>query len=215
MTPTQILASAKNKYNAVGDTFFSEAELLDFLFEACLDMAKNVPNLIEATYSTSTVANQQDYSYPTNTVTIKRITYAGQKLKPITMREDDSITGLDQSTTSTGTPQYYFIFNETISLRPIPSAVATLKIYSYNEPSSLVIGSSLEIPTQFHMDLVNFMVSAMAAKDSNLDMAIYYDNKWQKAIADCKKVIQRRKRGDSFNTVQDEDSMIEGYLGVV
>lgn len=215
MTPTQVLTNARNKYNAIGDSFWSDSELLDLLYEACLNMAQKVPNIIEAVYSTSTVASQQEYAYPTNTIQIKRITYDGKKLKPITLREDDSLTGLNQTTSSTGAPQYYFIWNEVISLRPIPSAVATLKIYSFNEPATLTIGSSIEIPTLFHQDLVNFMVSAMAAKDSNGAMSLYYDKKWESAIIDAKKWVQRKKRGDSFSVVQDEDMMVEGYLGIV
>ena len=165
MTVTQVLTAARNKYNAVGDSFFSDSELLTLLHEACIQINKKA-KIIEATYSTSTVASQQEYAYPTNTVEIKRVTYDGRKLEPISFQDDDLITGYDQDTTSTGTPSTYFIWNETISLRPVPSAVGTLKIYSFNEPSELTVSSTIEIPSLFHMDLVNFMVSEMAAKEA-------------------------------------------------
>lgn len=214
MTPTEIETAARNRYNSVGDSFFSQNEILDLMWDACLDMTREC-NLIERVYTTSTVASQQEYSYPTSTISIKRITYDGKKLKPITMREDDAITGLNQSTTSEGTPQYYFVWNETIYLRPIPSSVATLKIFTYNEPSEITTTSTLEIPTQFHMDLVDYIVSEMAAKDSNLDIAKWYAEKWEKSKLDIKKWQRKRLRGDSFATVQDEEAMIEGYLGIV
>lgn len=214
MTPTQIETTARNKYNAIGDNFFSQDEILTYMYEACVELARHA-QMIETTYTTSTVASQQEYSYPTNTIAIKRITYDGKKLKPITFREDDSITGLNQSTTSTGTPQYYAIWNETIYLRPIPSAVASLKIFSYNEPSALTISSTLEIPTQFHMDIVNFIVSEMASKDLNYTAADRYLQKWEKAKIEARKWQRRKNRGDSFSTVQDEDMMVEGYLGIV
>ncbi len=214
MTPTEIETAARNRYNSVGDSFFSQDEILDLMWDACLDMTREC-NLIERVYTTSTVASQQEYSYPTSTISIKRITYDGKKLKPITMREDDAITGLNQSTTSEGTPQYYFVWNETIYLRPIPSSVATLKIFTYNEPSELTNTSTLEIPTQFQMDLVDYIVSEMAAKDSNFEAAQYYANKWERSKMDIKKWQRKRLRGDSFASVQDEDQLIEGYLGIV
>jgi len=214
MTPTQIINAARNKYNAIGDSFYSDQELLDLLYEGCLDLTKKVPDIIEAIYSTTSVASQQEYDFPTNTIKIKRITYAGRKLKPITMREDDSITGLNQASTSEGTPQYYFVWNNTISLRPIPSTSSdTIKIYSLNEPAALTISSTLEIPTQFHMDLVNFILTGMCAKDSNANMLVYYEKKWSEAVNEAKKWVKKTKRGDSFAAVQDEDSMFEGYLG--
>lgn len=208
MTPTQILTAARNRYNAIGDNFWSDDELLGLLYDACLDLTRE-SFLIERTYSTSTVASQQEYSYPTDTIAIKRITYDGKKLIPITMREDDQITGLDQDTTSTGTPTYYFIWNETISLRPIPSDVGTLKIYSYNEPAELLISSTLEIPTQFHMDTVNYLVSEMAAKDKSFSHAKWYLEKWEKAKLRAKAFARKQKRGDAMAHVMDEESNYE------
>lgn len=208
MTPTQILTSAKQRYNAVGDSFWSDDELLGLLYDACLDMTRESLS-IERTYSTSTVASQQEYAYPTDTISIKRITYEGRKLTQINMREDDRITGLNQSTTSTGTPAFYFIWNETISLRPIPSAVGTLKIYSYNEPAVLTISSTLEIPTQFHMDTVNYIVSEMASKDMNFKKAEYYAAKWEKAKLNAKKFARKQKRGDAMAHVMAEENTYE------
>lgn len=214
MTPTQIETAARNRYNAISDSFWSQDEILNLLYGACLDLSRECL-LIERSYTTSTVASQQEYAYPTSAIAIKRVSYDGKKLKPITMREDDSITGLNQSTTATATPQYYFIWNQTISLRPIPSSVGTLKIYTYNEPSAITITSTLEIPTQFHMDLVDYIVGEMAAKDLNFTAAQYYQAKWEKAKIAAKRWAKRKNRGDSFNVVQDEDMMIEGYLGIV
>jgi hypothetical protein len=208
MTPTQILTAAKNRYNAIGDNFWSDDELLGLLYDACLDLTRE-SFLIERTYSTSTVASQQEYAYPTDTIAIKRITYDGKKLIPITLREDDQITGLDQDTTSTGDPTYYFIWNETISLRPIPSTVGTLKIYSYNEPAELLISSTLEIPTQFHMDTVNYIVSEMAAKDKSFNHAKWYLDKWEKTKLRAKAFARKQKRGDAMAHVQDEESNYE------
>lgn len=214
MTPTQIETAARNRYNSVGDSFFSSAEILDLMWDACLDMTRET-NLIERIYTSSTVASQQEYAFPDSTISIKRITYEGKKLKPITFREDDAITGLNQSTTSTGTPQYYYQWNGSIFLRPIPSDIGTLKIFSFNEPEVLTSTSVLEVPLQFHMDLVDYIVSEMAAKDSNFEAAKYYQAKWERSLAEIKKWQRKKLRGDSFASVQDEEALIEGYLGIV
>ena len=214
MTPTQILTAARNKYNSVGDSFYSDAELLSLLWEACNTLA-NECFLIERTYSTSTVANQQEYSYPSNTIAIKRITYNGNKLKPITFREDDTLSLNNQTTTATGTPQFYAIWNETLYLRPVPSAVGTLKVFAYVEPQELSITSSLETPTQTHMPCVNYLVSEMCAKDENLVMAKFYADKWAEDLNRIKRWQQKKRRGDAFNTVLCEEQLQETILGQV
>lgn len=216
MTTQDLVTAIRRQYNSVGDSFFSDEEILNLIYQACLDMnAECEGKLIERVYTTSTVASQQEYTYPTNTMSIKRITYEGKKLTPIDFREDDAITGLNQSTSSEGSPQYYSIFNETIYLRPIPSDVGTLKIFSFNEPASLTISSTLEIPTQFHMNLREYVLTEMAAKDSNSNAVTYYLNQWNNSKARARKWTMTRKRADGFASVKDEADLIENYLGVV
>lgn len=214
MTPSAIEEAARRRYNSVGDSFWSSEEILELLYDACLELAQETL-CIERTYSTNTVAGTQEYAFPTNTIAIKRVTYNGQKLKFIDMREDDAVTGLDMSTTSQGTPQYYFVWNETISLRPIPNEAATLKIWTFNEPSSLTTTSTLEIPSLFHMKLVSYILTEMAAKDSNAVAARFYAEKWEKAKLDVKRWMQKRKRRDSFAVVKDDEQLVEAYLGFV
>ena len=211
MTPTEIETSARNKYNSIGDSFFSTSEILDYMWEGCLELTREA-KLIERVYTSSTVIAQQEYSYPTTTMSIKRITYEGRKLLPIDFVQDDSITGFNAATTAQGNPQYYFEFNETIYLRPIPSAVGTLKIFSYNEPEKILTTSVLEIPVQFQSSLVNFIVSEMAAKDSNFSASKHYSDRWEKAKLDIKKWQRLRLRGDSFSTVKDESQFLNNFL---
>lgn len=215
MTPTQIETRARSKYNAIGDSYFSQEEILDFIYQGCIELAQDAL-VIEATpQSTSTVIGQRSYAYPTNAVSIKRITYEGKKLKKINFREDDIITGLNQSTADQGTPQYYSIWNDVIYLRPIPAAVGTLVIYSYKEPSTITITSTIEIPTRYHMSLVDFAVKEMALKDSNVNVADRLQARWDKFVLKAKASERKKERGDSFSAVQDEEMMSEGFFGIV
>lgn len=214
MTPTEIETWARQRYNAIGDTFWSQAEILNYMTGACMRAARRC-GLIERTYTSTTVASQQEYDFPTNTIAIKRVTWNGIKLKPITMREDDAVTGLNMTTTATGTPQYYWVWNYTIALRPIPNDAQSLKIWSVNTPSALTITSTLEIPSQFHEDLIHYINREMALKDSNFNAAKSYGELWEQSLIEMDKWQKKRKRTDGFGTVQDEDQLVEGYFGIV
>jgi len=218
MTPAELETHARRRYNASGDTFFSQEEILSYLYHACLNMAREAL-VIERTYTTTTVAGTQEYSYPTNTISIKRVTYNGSKLQPITFREDDALTGYNQGTSTQGTPQYYAIWNETLYLRPIPDSAVTLKVFSYSEPQSISITSTLEVPSLFHMDLLDFVNAEMAAKDENWRKADYYMDQWMnnplKGLQAAKRWSQKKKRGDSFAGVQDEERLGVSILGMV
>lgn len=214
MTPTEIETIARQKYNAVGDTFFSQDEVLSYMYEASLRLAQEAL-LIEATTTTSTVAGTQAYNYPTRTISIKRVTYDDVKLQPITMREDDSITGSQAAFTTQGTPTYYFVWDSQIYLRPIPDAVETLKIFTFNEPATIAISDTLEIPSLFHADIVNYCVAQMAAKDSNINKSTLYFNQWELAVQRAVKFAAQSKRGDAAAHVTDEEFTPNTILGAV
>ena len=214
MTPTTLEAYIRQRHNSVGDTFWSSQEILDLVWAACLEMAREAL-VIENVYTTTTVAGTQAYSYPTNTIAIKRITYDGAKLQMIDMREDDQITGQYQTSTSQGNSQYYYVWNDTIYLRPVPSSAVTLKIFSFNEPQQLTTTSSLEIPSQFHIDTVDYVLSCMHGKEKNFEGAQYYKGLWDARLIKIKQWQRKRLRADGFASVKDMDSISSSFLGVV
>ena len=215
MTGTELEALARQKYNAVSDTFFSSAEILDYLNEASQTMAAEC--LLIETYNTSTttVASTQSYAFPTRVTGVKRVTYNGGKLRPINMREDDMLTLNNQATTSSGTPQYYWIWSDTIYLRPIPDGAQTLAIWGYKSPADLTAGGTSEIPTRFQRDLTTYALIQMCAKDQNYSGASYYKEQWEMALSKAKRWASKRKVHDAFPVVQDEESQAVTILGVV
>lgn len=205
MTPTQIEEAARNRYNAVGDTNWSSAELQFLMYGACLEMVRDCGLVIERVFTTSTVAGTQDYDYPSYVLSVKRVTYDGLKLAPYTHRDDDSITLSNQAATDQGSPQYYTLWNNVISLRPLPDSVKVLKIYSVNEPQPIVTASTLEVPTFTHMNIVDYVVAQMAAKDLNFQMAQFYMNMWEGHKIAITKKLRLMKVSDAFKVVQAEE----------
>ena len=212
MTPSAVEEAARQRYNAVNETFWSQDEIFTLEYLASQEMALET-KCIERTYTTTTVASTQEYAYPTNVISIKRVTYNGAKLAPIDLRRMDSLTLNTSSTTVTGTPDYYAEWNGTLILFPTPDAAQTLKVYSFNEPQVITVSSTLEIPTAFHGRLVNYILSEMYAKDKDFPSAKYYKDLWLKDIQEVKRWIARRRRGDSFATVVDESSLQNTILG--
>ena len=212
MTPSQIEQAARERYNSVGDRFYSQAEILQLIFDAEMELARECLT-IEETYTTSTVADQREYAIPTNCHTIRRVEYSGRKLTPIAFVEDDALTANNMTTTASGTPEYYSVWGDAIYLRPIPSAVGTLKIYSYDEPTLPAVTSTLKTPSIFHNGLINFVVGQMCAKDENAKMVSYYMGKWEADKAFALRYMKKRRRGDGFASVKDEESLPTTMLG--
>lgn len=215
MTPAQIETAARQLYNSVNDTFWSSSEILGIIYRACLELYTECGIVIETTFSSSTVIGTREYAFPTNAKAIKRVEYNGKKLFPITLRDDDSITLQNQSTTDQGEPEYYEIWNSTIMLRPIPSEVGTLTVFANCEPQEITASTTtMEVPSFTHGAIVEYVTAQMAYKDKNFAMHDALESKWLNVhIPRIKKRIRFNKRGDGFAVVQSEELLPHGSLG--
>jgi len=213
MTPSEIELAARQRYNAVNDTFWSQSEIFGLIYAACSEVCSEGYS-IERRYSSTTVVGTQEYDFPTNAIAIKRITYNGAKLTKIDMIEDDALTGLNQQTTDQGTPLNYWIWDRTISLRPVPDAAQTLRLWTYNTQGPITDATTtIELPESQHARLINYVLSGMAAKDTNFTAADWYRNLWEKDKIEIRKTMRRIQRADKFTTVKDEDlSIVENVV---
>ncbi len=215
MTPDEIQAAARRKYNAVSDTFYTDSFFYDLIYEAETELAEEAQT-IQKVYSASSVASQREYSWPTNAIAIKRLEYDGNKLRLATFRQDDAQTLSDASTTETGTPDFYQLWDRTIYLRPIPDTSSlTIKIYSYDMPSLQSTGNAnLDTPVHYHKDIVNFCVGYLAAKNQDMNTAQMYQGLWQRAVERAKKWQRKRMMADQFKRVQNVDDLPATSLGL-
>lgn len=216
MTPQQVEEAARRRYNAVNSSYWTQDEVFKLIYDAELTLAVEARVIENTNSSTSTVAGTQGYAFPTNCIAIKRLEYNGTKLKPVSMREDDALTLNNSVDTTQGTPQYYFEWNNTVYLRPIPDAVQTLKFYQYEMPTLLTTASTtLSVPTRCHMHLVDYVGAVMAEKDGNFSMADRMMKRWEEYVEREKRFTAKKKRTDGFAVVKDEESLAETILGSV
>lgn len=210
MTPAQIETAARRKYNSTSSSFYASAEIYDLIYQAECEIARET-KMLEGYTTTTTTSGTQTYSFPTGVLEVRRVEYNGAKIQRIDQREDDAITLLNSTTTATGTPLYYFVWNSTLYLRPIPdSSSATLKIWYFKEPALVTTASqTLEVPALFHMCIVDYIASEFAAKDQNFETAQYYRDIWyQSHLPAMKRWVAKARSNDAFKVVKDEEHLV-------
>ena len=206
MTPTELEDYARSLYNATGDTFFTQAEIQNHIYAACMVLAREAM-CIERSYDATTTADQEEYAFPSNALGLKRIEVDGFKLMPITFRDRDRLVGANTTTLATGTPAYYVLWGESFYLYPIPDSALEMTVFTYNEPQPITTTSTLEVPTRFHLDIADYVVAQMALKDSEPQKHTLYMQKWERSVARAKALTRKMKRTDSFATVQNIDEL--------
>ena len=210
MTPVQLETAARARYNATNDPFFTQAMVLDIIYQAQMEMALEA-HVIERTYSTTSTISVREYSYPTNAIAIRRVEYNGVKLMPSQLEYDPKTN----TTAPTGTPGSYAIWNGELILFPTPAATAdVIKVFTYNEPQPVTASSTLEVPTKYHLKMIDFILSIFYAKDQNEQMATYHRNLWERSISIIKRSQAKDKYGDQLAVVRDAAST-PAYPGIV
>lgn len=209
MTPTDLETIVRQRYNAVGDTFFPQAEIFFFFYKAQVELAVEF-NCIERVYETVTVDAQRAYDWPERALKIARITYDGEKLIPNDFMSDDTYTGNNENETITGRPQYYQQWGDALYLRPIPGTTEAgiqLKLYTFDMPSIPVANGTLDVPAVYHPFLADYALWAMCMQDQNAAIADRFLNAWvsNKKLVDS---LEREKLvADRFATVRDMDTI--------
>ena len=214
-TPTELEERIRQRYNAVGDDFFTQALIYDFMFQAQEQLALETL-CIENRFSTTTVIDQREYQYPDKAIRIKRLEVNGEKMEPIDLRDDDTLTVRLSTTTERGTPQYYAVFDNLIFLRPIPDAALSMLVFTFDRPDEITTSSqNLDVPERYHTAIQYFALSQMYAKDNNFSSAQYYEALWQTELNRAKRYQKKRLRGDAFPRVKDEAEIPVTVLGIV
>lgn len=208
MTPDEIILQARQAYNAVGDTFFTAAELYNMIWQAEQILGMET-KCIQDTLTTTTVADQHEYSKPSTCISVKRVTYNGQTLLPINFTEDDAVTGLSAATTQTGTPTYYYEWETSIFLRPTPNDAQTLKLWFYAKPQLVTVSTVLEVHEEYHMMIVDFILQHMFGKDGKADMAAYHMGQWNVSVNRVRSWEAKKRRGNQAAAVINLDAFSE------
>lgn len=220
MTPTEIEEAARRMLNAVGSSFWSQAEIIqNYLYFSALELAQET-FCIQNRYQTPTVANQQEYAVPNKMLAVKRVTYDGEKLKPISFQQLDSID-LNTNTTVVGIPQYYYHYDDAFGLYPAPqTADVPIVVYSYDQPSVPTSISTLEIPSRFHGYLVIGTAFYMSLKElghphvQRLEWMWNHSGNPNNAIMKAKRSVRMMNK-DNFNVVLREEDQPSTNLGMI
>lgn len=174
-----------------GDEDFAQiqqSDVINWVNDAMREIA-NQNDLLQKQGTASTVANQTQYTLPTDILNLHRVAYLGFALRPISVEEaDELITGNSQSITQgypTGTPSHYWIFAGKINLFPAPdTAVTSGLILNYTRQPAPVTSTTdtPELPAQYDNRIVEYCLGQAFELDMNTTMMQVKNGQFQQGI---------------------------------
>lgn len=207
MTLNEMITAARNRYNAYGSSFWGDDELRQLIYEACMALSVE-GEIIEKSFEAQTVDGTQEYELPQYTIGVKRAVWYGKPLEKISFIDEDQINGWNEMTITRGDPVYFNVWENKIRLLPTPSSARTLKVYTYNEPQPLVQASILEIPSRFHIYMLDYVLAMMVLKDDKFALSDKLLQRWENQILKVRVANKKLKRSGAFNFVRPVEKTV-------
>lgn len=156
--------------------------------------------VLQAKTTFSTVANTQAYDLASDVWLPRLCKYDTWVIYPM------GIDAIESQNTAKGTPSNYAVWNNQLILWPTPTAVATVLMYYFKRPTTLVDDADTpEIPEEFHGSLTEYTASQARSADEQGSAANNRMIAFQNAVEECKVAYSER---------QDQDSRVRDVYGI-
>lgn len=126
----------------------------------------------------SGVAGTQEYTFATDLKTIKLVRRSGTDLTPT----EKTTVKSENATMGSGIPAYYYIYQDTIWLYPVPSESGTIDIDYTNILPTITTWQDSLTPSYLDDAILYEAAATCYRQVGRIDMAQIYSNEYQKEI---------------------------------
>lgn len=215
MTPAQALTRVRTQLNETTAAFWTDAEVLGYMWEAECILAGKL-GLFQAVTAHTTVTDTSAYTFPDSMLRLSRLTYDGKKLKKADFTERDYLDGTNYgSTLQSGKPEIYVEWGQQAYLYPVPDAAATLRWFFLKAPSEITAAAAFSVKDESLQQMIpDYCVWKCSLKDGELNRADRHKQAWEANVLRAESMWADKKGEDRIYHVQDEDEHAGGALGM-
>lgn len=193
-TLTDILADLRSRLQEPTASLRTDGDLKLWLNLALREVAERT-RYFNVSVSGSSVASTGSYSLTSGTFLItrhidalglKQVVYNGAEIDQAKERDLPVL----RNSTSEGTPSQWFVYNGSIELFPIPSAVKTMKLYAWQYPAEMSAGANTSgLPISKNEIIIAGAMAIALEKDEHPD-APYYRRKYDRMVEEFVSLLE-------------------------
>lgn len=210
MTPAQVYSQIRSQANESEAAFWSDSEILRHMSDGQNIIAQTI-GCVEDTTSFATGDGTREYSLGATVGTIVRLTWDSMTIDAINKSqlkdvEGEAYGGID----STGNPEYYYRWGNTIGFSPIPDSDKTCSIDHYAIPTDIdsTAATTWTMPAKYGSYVTSYALWQMFAKDQQMQQeATLYNKQWTDNIATVQRDWNMTKYRGMYPTVNARDNI--------
>lgn len=183
-TVLEVMQAVKRQFGDESGVQLEDADIIRWVNDAS-DEINRRNKVLKATSLTSSVVDQQDYTFPTDRILqIESLHYAGSRLPNMPFAQaEDQIIGANTSATANGQPELWYEWGGKFSFWPRPSTVESITLYFTQRPARITTSVEvIPLPDKYFQDIVRYVLmqayemdedwAASSAKQQQLDASI-------------------------------------------
>jgi hypothetical protein len=215
MIVSDVLTSVRSQLYEPSPGFWTDTELMSYLWQAEQEIALNI-RCTQAQTAITTVTAQSMYTRPA-AYYIDRLTWDKVKLKKIDFTDYDALQRVAYGGMYTvGRSMHYYEFDDQLGLWPIPSYSAPIDVYYVAIPSSYTAsGNAFTVPVYFHNMIQDYALYRAFAKDQNQQQATFFKQQWDQGMQRAYTYWRQKTEDDFYRVVKEEDSYRNVELGMI
>jgi hypothetical protein len=187
----------KRQFGDEASVQITNADIVRWINEGAMEIVSKNP-IIQATATTTTVSGTKNYAMPTDILQMIMVEYDSGFLTAASMEQIKEKTGTYQATT--GVPQFWYMFANTVYLWPVPNAAKTLTLYYVQAPTGVASsGDLLPVPDRYYSRLRDFCMQRASELDEDTASAM----------------AQRKLFEDKLNEMSNVENTQQGAFHVV
>ena len=189
---------------SVTGSYPTDAECMSWMNEAAYQIAEETSCFREEATGSVDVSESTVVSLPSNWIRGRSFVWdTAGAYRRLTYVEVEDLLESGYNIATTGTPHYWYVYNETIQFYPVPSSDANYKLWYIKAPTALTATSSTpEIDTHHQRLLVLFAAYRFWMKEEEPTMAGGFWGEFQEGMARFK-TTQAQKHGRKQYRVKD------------
>lgn len=184
----------------------TDDDVMRWINDGQVEIIKKNDGALQKTSLLNIVANQAQYTMPADLMILRSLRQKATSdlsfntLKYMSIQQfDEAIDGWDGTALSTGTPQFFNVYEGKATLFPIPDASVTggLKVLYNQQPTTVTLTSdSLSLPLIYHNSIVKYCMWMASLLDEDHEPALMYRDDFQTDIS----MLQTRETQEATST---------------
>jgi hypothetical protein len=160
---SEIKTRVKRQFGDESSVQLTDADIIRWINDAQREIARTNDEVLETIATTAVSAGTADYALPSDLLRLRSVRFGNRKIEGLSLQEaNDKIVNYENPASyQQGTPQYFWIYANRITLYPVPAASDSddLKLYYTRLPTDVSIDADIpDLHLKYHLAIVQYVL---------------------------------------------------------